>query len=321
MTWSRFDDAARKNPKAVAAGNEAWALWSAAVMYCNQHLTDGYVSVQALADECLPVKIPASKARKLAEKLCGARVRPDKMGLFERVDDNTYRVHDFLQWNPSKEDVEKKREVDRDRKRGSRSGGGGDGNPGGVPAESARNPDGVPPESGRSPAGSETESTRSPGGVPALARVPAPAGARVPSPPSPPSHPEGRSETTTTKTLDQERSSGTVRVAAVVAGDQDSRIPCPIDLDLLPEQRDSIEMSIGIAGWAVDHYRVPWAAGEAGDPSKTMTVVQWRKCLLQHITAKWSDSSRRPKKPQPVTDQNANELGIPGVVFGAGDLQ
>lgn len=120
MTWARFDDAAATHPKARVAGNEAWALWVAAVIYCNRYLTDGFIPFAALATDCLPVPIAMAKAKKLAEKLCEARLRPDGPGLFVRVNDG-YIIHDFLNWNESKSDVENKRKIDRDRKRGARA--------------------------------------------------------------------------------------------------------------------------------------------------------------------------------------------------------
>lgn len=132
MTWSRFDDAAPKCPKAVAAGNDAWALWAAAVMYCNRHLTDGYVTLAALATDCLPVPITTSRAKKLAKELLDAKVRPDGVGLFEAAGANLFLVHDFLDWNPSKAEVDQKRKADRDRKRG------------GAQSESAKAPLGIP---------------------------------------------------------------------------------------------------------------------------------------------------------------------------------
>lgn len=119
MTWSRFDDAAPSHPKARVAGNEAWALWCAAVMYCNRYLTDGFIPTAALAAECLPAPISITKAKKLAELLVNARLRPDGAGLFEHAEGG-YVVHDFLAWNPSKSEVESKRKLDRDRKKSVR---------------------------------------------------------------------------------------------------------------------------------------------------------------------------------------------------------
>lgn len=141
MTWSKFDDAAAKSPKALVAGNEAWSLWAAAIMYCNRHSTDGYVSLAALATECLPVPIGMQKAKRLAELLCASRARPDGAGLFEEAGSQLFRVHDFLDWNPSKVEVEAKRKADRDRKR---RGPDSDRDSGTIPRGS---PQGKPPDS------------------------------------------------------------------------------------------------------------------------------------------------------------------------------
>lgn len=168
MTWSRFDDAAALGPKANAAGNEAWGLWTAAIEYSNRHLTDGFVTISALATKCLPIPISEAKAKALAEKLVGAVVRPNGKGLFERADGG-YLIHDFLDWNPSKAEVELKRKIDRDRKKkGGDSGGGPDGTEHGSRTDSERKPSG-----GRR----DSEAPR------ASARVPAPAARPVPSQP------------------------------------------------------------------------------------------------------------------------------------------
>jgi hypothetical protein len=117
MTWSRFDDAASTHPKARLAGNEAWALWVGAVMYCNRYLTDGFVPWAALATECLPEPVTPAKAKKLAQRAIDAKIRQGGPGLFVLVEGGVM-VHDFLEWNPCKADVESKRKADRDRKRG-----------------------------------------------------------------------------------------------------------------------------------------------------------------------------------------------------------
>ena len=200
MTWSRFDDAAPKHPKARMAGNEAWALWAAAVMYCNRYLTDGFVPTAALATECLPFPISPAKARKLAEALCEVKVRVDGHGLFERAEGG-YLVHDFLDWNPSKAEVESKRKADRERKRGGRP-------PDSAP-DSGRIPDGIP--SGI-PSGRRADS-----GTPA--RVPAPTGARASRPAQPlPTIPDPK---------DEEHSSS---VSSKDLTDSDEETVVPLDL-------------------------------------------------------------------------------------------
>lgn len=172
MTWTKLDDAAPQHPKAKAAGNDAWSLWVAAIVYSNRYLTDGVVSVGVLATECLPQPISLAKAKKLAEQLCDVKQRPDGHGLFERIDRQFYRIHDFTAYNPSKAEVEARREYDRNRKKG---GGGPSGAPPGAPPGL---PNGNGGDSGRNPSGVLTHAgARSP--VPSR---PVPA---IPDPPSP----------------------------------------------------------------------------------------------------------------------------------------
>lgn len=181
MVWSKFDDAAPQHPKAKQAGNEAWGLWAAAIMYSNRYLTDGVLSVGVLATECLPQPISLTKARKLAEQLCDVKQKPDGEGLFERLEGGFYRVHDFDQYNPTKAEIEERRAVDRNRKKGGKGGGSTNppsGNPVGIPT-------GTPPGI---PSGTGDYSERNPSGVPARAL---PAGARAPVPSRPvPSDPD-----------------------------------------------------------------------------------------------------------------------------------
>lgn len=176
MTWTKLDDAAPQHPKAKQAGNDAWCLWVAAIVYSNRYLTDGVVSVGVLATECLPQPISLAKAKKLAEQLCDVKQRPGGEGLFVRLEGGFYGIHDFAAYNPTKAEIEAKRQADRDRKKGGRGGGGSSAPPPGNPSG---NPPGIP--SGN-PSGNDGGSERSPSGVPA--RV-TPAGARPPVPPRP----------------------------------------------------------------------------------------------------------------------------------------
>lgn len=183
MTWAYFDDGAPKHPKARAAGNEAWGLWAAAVMYCNRWLTDGRITLDALASDCLPVPIPKAKAKRLAEKLCAAKLREDGVGLLEDIGSGAYNVHDFLEWNKSKAEVEAKRAADRARKKNGGSGGSG------APVEPPSSPHGSPPAGGSDSArNSERKSERIPdgSGADSASRADARGGPRVRVPPSPP---------------------------------------------------------------------------------------------------------------------------------------
>jgi hypothetical protein len=185
MTWSRFDDAARKHPKALMAGNDAWGFWCAAIMYSNQYGTDGFIPDVALATQVLPVPIAKSKAKKLAEACCAAVTAPGGPGLFVRDEERGgYVIHDFLDWNPSKAETDEKRKKDRERKKPG-------GSDSGVPPSG--NPPGRRTDSEKLPRGNSTD-----GQVDSVARAQAPAGAptRVPARPARPAIPDPPAEET-----------------------------------------------------------------------------------------------------------------------------
>lgn len=150
MTWMKLETLVRSNPKIGATVAEtghcdaAW-LWLAANTYSRDALTDGYI-----ADFVIPTLIPALPAKVL-------KALPDvlvRCGLWHREADG-YRVHDFLHHNPTKAEIEDKRQKDRDRKRG------------GIHEDSARNPDGVQVASAshaRESAGARSSASYSGGG-------------------------------------------------------------------------------------------------------------------------------------------------------------
>ena len=101
MPWGRLDDSLYDHPKLDALGPAKLAgvgLWALAISWSNRWLTDGIV--------------PADRIRKLggtatiAERLVVA-------GLFDRCDES-YRIHDFLKFNNSAEQVMAKREQRRE---------------------------------------------------------------------------------------------------------------------------------------------------------------------------------------------------------------
>ncbi len=99
MAWVKLDDQFFFNHKVLRAGRDARDLYLAALAYCNAQLTDGYV-----ASETLPllgvmagVANPEQSAKQLASKLV-------EVCLWE-TNGNGYQVHDYLEYNPSKEKV------------------------------------------------------------------------------------------------------------------------------------------------------------------------------------------------------------------------
>jgi len=161
MPWGRLDDGLYDHPKLDDLGSHRLAgvgLWTLAISWCNRRLTDG--------------QVPADRIRllggspQLAERLVAA-------GFFERIDGG-YQIHDFLEFNESRETVEARREADRKRKRkpgGNRPDSGPDST-----EDSGGTPDGNRPDSGGTPGRTPIHATRDRAGrVPPAAARPGPA--------------------------------------------------------------------------------------------------------------------------------------------------
>lgn len=117
MSWARFDDQFNAHPKVLEAGPLAVTLHMHAIIYCAQYLTDGVVKRRALnrivnwdddADDFGETGPPNN--RELAKRLVHA-------GLWDEAPDGDgWVVHDYLDFNPSREDVLAGRKKEADRK-------------------------------------------------------------------------------------------------------------------------------------------------------------------------------------------------------------
>lgn len=98
MAWTKLDDHFPDHPKVIAAGPLASWLFVCGLAYCGRLLTDGF--------------IPSGQIRKLAdvEDAHGLARTLVEVGLWERAEGG-YRVHDYLDYQPSKEHVLQTREV------------------------------------------------------------------------------------------------------------------------------------------------------------------------------------------------------------------
>lgn len=96
MTWAKLDDQFPTHPKVMRAGPEAAWLFVAGLCYAAQHLTDGMIPKCAVN-----TLVPARGAR-LAQTLV-------KVGLWEELADD-YVIHDYLAYNPSRDEVVTERE-------------------------------------------------------------------------------------------------------------------------------------------------------------------------------------------------------------------
>lgn len=104
MPWGRLDDGLYDHPKLDVLGRSklpAVGLWTLSISWSNRRLTDGFIP----SDRVLAL----GGTRQLAEALVTA-------GMFDRGEGG-YVIHDFLTFNDSREQVESRREADRNRKR------------------------------------------------------------------------------------------------------------------------------------------------------------------------------------------------------------
>lgn len=111
MAWGRLDDRANGNAKLLALSDGAWRMWGCALIYCQANLTDGFVPEHAIHT----FGVRAEDKPGIADELCRALV-PGKGPCWHRVEGG-YRVHDYLDWNDTREDILREREKSNDRKR------------------------------------------------------------------------------------------------------------------------------------------------------------------------------------------------------------
>jgi len=101
MAWVRIHDAALSHPKLVGLidWKNPFCLWVWGLSYCQTHLTDGVIPAAAL---------PNRVAERAAVKLVLLR-------LWEAREAGGFIVHDYLDWNESREAVLRKRSEAKDR--------------------------------------------------------------------------------------------------------------------------------------------------------------------------------------------------------------
>jgi hypothetical protein len=107
MPYLLIDDGMAENPKVIGLSDKAFRLWITALVYCARNLTDGAISelaIRSLAPNC-QIDRPLSVVKQIVEA-----------GLFDETDAG-WLVHDFLEYNPSRAEMDRKRAKTRERKR------------------------------------------------------------------------------------------------------------------------------------------------------------------------------------------------------------
>ena len=131
MSWAKLDDRFDDNRKVKRVWltcPQALGLHVMALTYCTRHHTDGLVDREYVTE-----KAPSARQR---DRMTAALV---DAGLWDEHADG-WTIHDFLDFNPSRADIEEKRRADADRKARGRA------------TQSAKRPRGVRAESDRTPA-------------------------------------------------------------------------------------------------------------------------------------------------------------------------
>ena len=93
MTWGKVDDNLAFHPKVLQAGNEAMGLWIRALSYSCQQLTDGFIPSTVVG-----VFDGFDSAERLVQS-----------GLWHLADGG-YQFNDWADYQPTRKDVESKRE-------------------------------------------------------------------------------------------------------------------------------------------------------------------------------------------------------------------
>jgi hypothetical protein len=106
MAWARLDDSFYDHPKVIAvwhARPDALGLHMRAISYCARHETDGKIHNAAV--------MALSPFQRDREGQVGALV---DAGLWYEQEEH-YLIHDYLDYNLSRDEIAAKREADRER--------------------------------------------------------------------------------------------------------------------------------------------------------------------------------------------------------------
>jgi hypothetical protein len=106
MPYLYLDDNFADHPKVDALSDAAFRLHVSGLLYCAKHKTDGYIPA-----ERVPRLVPRYKKASLTELIRGRLWLPDDAAL---------NIHDYLDWNRSRQQIEEDQE--RVRKQRSEAG-------------------------------------------------------------------------------------------------------------------------------------------------------------------------------------------------------
>lgn len=105
MPWFKVDDTLHSHPKARGVSLAAMGLWSMCGSYCMAYKTDGFVPAWFVAG--------FPRGRTLAAELARAGLWASAI----RNDEKGWQFHDWTDYQPSSDEIEREREASRERQR------------------------------------------------------------------------------------------------------------------------------------------------------------------------------------------------------------
>ena len=96
MAWVRLHDGAMQSLKVARLSDSAFRLWIRGLCYCQTALTDGLIPHEALRD--------MGAKRKDVDELATPQI-DGRSSLWAAIDRFGFKVHDYLEWNDSREKV------------------------------------------------------------------------------------------------------------------------------------------------------------------------------------------------------------------------
>lgn len=106
MAWVKIDDNALDHPKILALSDGAFRLWMRGLAHSRRLLTDGFISHLAVKG------FREARASRIAELTTAPALGVEP--LWELCEEG-YRIHDYLQWNDTREHIETARAEARER--------------------------------------------------------------------------------------------------------------------------------------------------------------------------------------------------------------
>jgi hypothetical protein len=98
MAWVYLDDEFPEHQKNWALTDAAFRLHTSGIAFCNRQLTDGFIR-----GDKVPSLVPRYRRKTLDELV-------DRKLWVPIMDGHLYEVHDYLDWNKSKEQITEEKE-------------------------------------------------------------------------------------------------------------------------------------------------------------------------------------------------------------------